>query len=210
MQSKGFTTIVDFTPTGIDLGDFLNESKKKRLKDMRVFYIIRSVAEKNIIKFGVSDGAGFSRLNSYAIQYGNRGKNRCTGVDLLFLGGTKQNENVAWTNSRVYKMEKQLKENLKTVTGRGDERTYQSLDTIKTEMLKNKSEDKVVEPRRSQRTTFSEGDIVDYKWDKVNKNEEWFGKVMRAKVIKVNSTTVDLKFAGDTVLRAQKTKVITR
>lgn len=201
---------LDFTKTGVDLGDFLNESVKKKLKDMRVFYIVRSVAEPSVIKFGISDGAGYSRLNSYRISYGGRSKNRCTGVDLLYLAGVRQHEHVAWVNSVVYKMEKSLKDNLKTISDRGDERTRESLDTIKTAMLKNKSEDTVVKPRRNeQRNTIKVDDRVNYKWDKVNFKEEWFGKTLKAKVIKVNSTTVTLKFSDGTILeRAQKSKVL--
>ena len=77
-------------------------------------------------------------------------------------------------------------------------------------MLKNKSEDTVVKPRRNeQRNTIKVDDRVNYKWDKVNFKEEWFGKTLKAKVIKVNSTTVTLKFSDGTILeRAQKSKVL--
>ena len=86
-------------------------------------------------------------------------------------------------------MEKSLKDNLKTISDRGDERTRESLDTIKAAMLKNKSEDTVVKPRRNeQRNTIKVDERVNYKWDKVNFKEEWFGKTLKAKVIKVNST----------------------
>ena len=207
---NNWKSFLNFTKTGVDLGDFLSPAKQKALKGYRVFYIVRSVAEPNVIKFGISDGAGYSRLNSYRISYGGRSKNRCTGVDLLYLAGVRQHEHVAWVNSVVYKMEKSLKDNLKTISDRGDERTRESLDTIKTAMLKNKSEDTVVKPRRNeQRNTIKVDDRVNYKWDKVNFKEEWFGKTLKAKVIKVNSTTVTLKFSDGTILeRAQKSKVL--
>ena len=80
----------------------MNLPHKKKLKDKRVFYVVRSVAEPNAIKFGISDGAGYCMLNSYVVSYGYRGRrNSCTGVDLPFLGGTQQHEHVAWNNSRV-------------------------------------------------------------------------------------------------------------
>ena len=179
----------DFNEKGTDLGNFLNESVKKELKDMRVFYIVRSVAEPNVIKFGISDGAGYYRLNSYVVSYGYRGRrNSCTGVDLLFLGGTKQHEHVAWNNSRVYKLELQLKRTLKTITNRGDERTHQSLDVIKAAMLKNKTDDTVVKPKRNPKRV-SVGDTVDYK--KSN------GKVQKATVVRVGPSSVLIQMNGD-------------
>ena len=187
---NGWTYVFDFNEKGTDLGNYLNESVKKELKDMRVFYIVRSVAEPNVIKFGISDGAGYYRLKSYVVSYGYRGRrNACTGVDLLFLGGTAQHEHVAWNNSRVYKLELKLKRTLKTISNRGDERTHQSLDVIKAAMLKNKTEDTVVEPKRNnKRASYKVGDIVDYK--------KLDGKVQKATVLRVETTSVLIKMNG--------------
>ena len=188
-QINGWKYFFDFNEKGTDLGNFLNESVKKELKDKRVFYIVRSVAEPNVIKFGISDGAGYYRLNSYVVSYGYRGRrNSCTGVDLLFLGGTRQHEHVAWNNSRVYKLELQLKRTLKTISNRGDERTHQSLDVIKAAMLKNKTDDTVVKPKRNPKRV-SVGDTVDYK--KSN------GKVQKATVVKVETNNVLIQMNGD-------------
>ena len=57
-----------FSKVGIPLDKFLNETKRSELDNYRVLYLIRTVAEKNIIKFGISDGAGCYRLNGYVSQ----------------------------------------------------------------------------------------------------------------------------------------------
>ena len=209
-----------FSKTGIQLDKFLNNIKRTELDDYRVLYLVRSVAEKRMIKFGISDGAGYYRLNGYVISYGKRSGNKCTGVDLLFLGGVRRKENVPWTieKSKIKRMEAILKENLPIVMGRGDERTTASLDEIKKVMMtRGKSEEDIaIELKRSQRKKeegFYIGERVKYKWDKdaVEKDggEKFLGKILLAKVEKVNQTTVDIRFVADNhIMRVPKSKVI--
>ena len=209
-----------FSKVGIPLDKFLNETKRSELDNYRVLYLIRTVAEKNIIKFGISDGAGYYRLNGYVISYGRRGKNKCNGVDLLFLGGVKKKEDVPWTieKSKIKRMEAILKESLPLVMNRGEERTTASVERIKKVMTnRGKSEEDIaIELKRSQRNKeegFYVGERVKYVWDKeaVEKDggEKFLGKTLVAKIEKVNQTTVDIRFVADKhVMRVLKSKVI--
>ena len=150
-----------FNDKGTPLKSFLNTVSRAELANYRVLYIIRPVAEPGVIKFGISDGAGYDRLSGYVHSYGTIGKNKCLGVHLLYLAGVRKKlvagEAVPWTikNSQIKKMEKLLKDTLPIVRGRGDERTTAPLSVIRAVMIsKGKNlEDEPVVLRRSVRTT---------------------------------------------------------
>ena len=138
------------------LEQFLTKELQKKLYNMRVFYIVRSNLDKNILKFGISDGNAFHRLTSYIFSYGKNIKTQQhSGVGICFLAGVNKREEVQWKNSQIYKMETKLKYELSNkkliVNGRGSERTSASIKQIENIMRQTKVEDEVTILRRSER-----------------------------------------------------------
>ena len=137
------------------LEQILTKELQKKLYNMRVFYIVRSNLDKNILKFGISDGNGFHRLTSYIFSYGKNVKSRNSGIGICFLAGVNKREEVQWQNSRIYKMEAKLKNELSNkkliVTGRGLERTSASIKQIENIMRQTNVEDELTILRRSDR-----------------------------------------------------------
>jgi len=119
--------------TTTELGPWLElEKNKGRIYDMRLFYILKPVAD-DIIKFGIAGLTGKSsawgRLHQYINEYGYRSDlNQCAGVDLLYLAGTKYNPNVETTNTMIYKKELACKQYFRAdaIKGRGFERILQT------------------------------------------------------------------------------------
>jgi hypothetical protein len=115
---------------GIDLIQVLSDLKNdNRFKHKRVLYVIQATQDKgNVTKFGIAgmdSGNPYSRLNEYVTMYGNIGSNACEGVKIFFLGVTEYNRLVEAKNSKVFKIEKLLKEKFsdRRVPNRGTERT---------------------------------------------------------------------------------------
>jgi hypothetical protein len=96
-----------------------------------VLYVIQANLDLGkITKFGIAgmdSGNPFSRLNEYVLMYGPLDpKNECQGVKVFFIGVTRYNRLVEARNSQVHKIEKKLKDEVKSVRehiGRGLERT---------------------------------------------------------------------------------------
>ena len=82
----------------IPLEDFLTEDMKKKIKQYNLFYVIRPKADTTVFKIGIS--SGFNRLESYLNYYGFTEENKCTGVLLYYLVGTKKQKNLS--EFRVY------------------------------------------------------------------------------------------------------------
>ena len=141
-------------------------ANKKRMYDMRLFYVIKPVAD-NIVKFGVAGLTGktsaWGRLHSYVNSYGHREElNQCSGVDLLYLAGTKYNENVQTVDSQVWKKEAACKRYFRdeAIRGRGFERIEQSRLDALFKIVDDKSnklfEDIETERRTSERLQQAE------------------------------------------------------
>jgi len=147
-----------------------------RINDMRLFYVIKANMQPEITKFGIAglDGgtSGYGRLHQYVIMYGqNNPRNKCTGVKLYYLAGTKYNPLVQTVNSLVFKKELFLKRELKdlaqTDSLRGTERTTMSVSNLirLIDRSSNKtSSEQEQELRKSQRIKASE---IDFTSDKI-------------------------------------------
>jgi len=110
----------EFGKKPFQLEKFLNATNRKRIKDYNLFYVLKTNMEKDIFKIGISSGT--HRLSSYLNSYGETEKNRCSGVLLYYLLGTKKNEFFGIDKSFARKKEKQLITDLKKYNIRGDER----------------------------------------------------------------------------------------
>ena len=71
------------------------DTNEDTLKKYNMLYVIQSVADKHndIYKVGIS--SGLSRIKSYVSHHGDErklSKNRCAGVTLIYLAGTKRPE----------------------------------------------------------------------------------------------------------------------
>jgi hypothetical protein len=116
----------------VELGPWLEiEANKRNLYDMRLFYVLKPVAD-DVVKFGIAGLTGKSsswgRLHQYINEYGYRTDlNQCSGIDLLYLAGTRYNPNVETTNTQVYKKELACKQYFRdsAIKGRGFERILQ-------------------------------------------------------------------------------------
>lgn len=101
---------------GMCLEKYLSHNKTK-LMNRRIFYVVRTNAEKNIFKVGIG-GYGSNarhtahhRLNQYVIQHGthkNHHKNACVGVKVFYIYSTGQTKNVNKVHSRIYKLEQKI------------------------------------------------------------------------------------------------------
>lgn len=116
----------------IELAPYLDlQSTKKKLYDMRLFYVVKPTGD-DLIKFGIAGLTGkasaWGRLHQYINEYGYRTDlNKCAGIDLLYLAGTRYNPNVETVNTLVYKKELACKMYFRgdAVKGRGYERILQ-------------------------------------------------------------------------------------
>ena len=97
----------------IDLHEFLNrKGNKDKLYNMRCLYVVKPNRDA-MLKFGIAglDGksSAYGRLFQYVNLYGKQTDlHQCSGVQLLYLVGTKYNPNVETTNSWVFKKEKYI------------------------------------------------------------------------------------------------------
>lgn len=95
-----------------ELGMWLkDDNNKKRIWNMRCFYVIKPNAE-TVVKFGIAgtkgDHGAWGRLSQYIHEYGYASDlNMCTGVRLLFLAGNKYNKinPTPLENSAVFRKE---------------------------------------------------------------------------------------------------------
>jgi len=145
---------------------------------MRCLYVLKANRD-DMFKFGIAglDGgtSAYGRLLQYVNFYGKQTDfNQCSGVQLLYLVGTKYNKNVETANSWVFKKEKYIKDHFKIdrindenglYAGRGRER----LESTKANLNKiirlindtsNKTFDDVeTERRKSER--IKQSDLVE-------------------------------------------------
>ena len=130
----------DSNTNSVELGPWLdNFDNKKKIYDMRLFYVLKPNSE-DVVKFGIAGTKGgtgaWGRLHQYINEYGySSDLNRCTGIQMLYLAGNKYNKNVEITNSDIYKKELMCKKYFRSpevdahLIGRGFERI--NLDRIK-------------------------------------------------------------------------------
>lgn len=178
MNNNQLTVLFDYRHEGrtpAHLEDWLRDNRSK-LNDMRLFYVIKANMQSEITKFGIAglDGgtSGYGRLHQYVIMYGeNSSNNKCTGVKLFYLAGTKYNPLVQTSNSLVFKKELFLKRELKNLSQtdslRGTERTTMPVSNLirLIDRSSNKtSSEQEQELRRSQRIKASE---IDFTSDKI-------------------------------------------
>ena len=129
----------------IDLHEFLNrKGNKDKLYNMRCLYVVKPNRDA-LLKFGIAglDGksSAYGRLFQYVNLYGKQTDlNQCSGVQLLYLVGTKYNPNVETTNSWVFKKEKYIIDYFKferindentLYVGRGRERVEDTSTNLK-------------------------------------------------------------------------------
>ena len=112
----------------MDLGEFLSKYGGE-LRGVCAFYIVEPLLVKGASKMfgvaGVDNGNAYERFRSYSILYGNRSKDKeCKGVLVHYFGIVKYNRLVEKTNTEVWKVERFLKNEYKTVMDpeRGEER----------------------------------------------------------------------------------------
>lgn len=151
----------------VELGPWLDlAANYKRIYDMRLFYVIKPAAD-NIVKFGVAGltgkSSGWGRLHQYINEYGFRDElNICSGVDLLYLAGTKYNKDVETVNTRVWQKEAACKRYFRdeALRGRGFERIEQHRLDALFKIVDDKSnklfEDIETERRTSERLQQAE------------------------------------------------------
>lgn len=116
----------------VELGPWLEvEANKKKIYNMRLFYVLKPVGD-DAIKFGVAglggDSSSFGRLHQYVNEYGYRSDlNQCAGIDMLYLAGTKYNSTVLTVDSKVWRKEAACKAYFRAdaIKGRGFERILQ-------------------------------------------------------------------------------------
>jgi hypothetical protein len=128
---------IDMPEGGMDLKKALTIYKNV-LRESRVLYVIQPNLDLGkITKFGIAgmdSGNPFSRLEEYVLMYGPVDpKNHCQGVKVFFIGVTKYNRLVEAKNSQVFKIEKKLKQELKSQhenIGRGLERTTKKPELV--------------------------------------------------------------------------------
>ena len=110
--------------TGVDLREWLNrkekgQTNKDRIYDYRLLYVLQTNQDLTFFKIGIAGAesgksSGFGRLHQYVINFGVTDPyNPCTGVNLLFLMGTKYSPQVDMVNSAVYRKELKLKQDLR-------------------------------------------------------------------------------------------------
>ena len=155
-----------------DLYEFLQKkSNKDKLNNMRTLYIVHPNRD-DMLKFGIAglDGgtSAYGRLLQYVNLYGKQTDfNQCSGVQLLYLVGTKYNQNVETTNSWVVKKEKQIKDYFKLdrlenilYVGRGTERVLaeniKKLIRLINDTSNKTFDDVETERRKSERLKQSE------------------------------------------------------
>ena len=84
-MSNNFKQLLPFTRKGVELKDWL-EKHKDKLKNQRIFYILKANMEnKDIFKIGISergDTSAYGRLNDYYHFYGTTMRGTGYGVKL--------------------------------------------------------------------------------------------------------------------------------
>jgi hypothetical protein len=146
--------------TPIDLAEFLKKYGHE-LRGVRAFYIVEPLLEKGAnIKFGVAgmdSGNAYERFRSYQIAFGNKAKdNPCKGVIVHYVGITEYNRLVERPKSEVWRLERFLKGEYRTITDpeRGEERVPKDkLQEILRYIRAQKFKDVETVRRPGQRTT---------------------------------------------------------
>jgi len=123
----------------VELKPWLDKwENKKRMFNMRLFYVLKPNGENDVIKFGIAgqnsgDGASWGRLHSYINTFGEADDlNRCKGIRLLYLAGNVYNKDVEVRNSDIFKKELACKRYFRNpqtnahLVGRGYERIEMS------------------------------------------------------------------------------------
>ena len=152
-------TLLEWTPEGVPLEDFIDENDKL-LEKTRIFYIVQANSDKGAVsKIGIAgtkSGRSKGRLNEYIQFHGfNNDKNPAQGVKIIACYGTAFNPKVYSEDSFVFKLEKSVKAKIKDNAKRlkrGDERTTFRLRHLKQLLIdKNIIKDEERDTRKSSR-----------------------------------------------------------
>ena len=144
---------------------------------MRCLYVLKANRD-DMFKFGIAglDGGttAYGRLLQYVNFYGKQTDfNQCSGVQLLYLVGTKYNPNAETTNSWVFKKEKYIKDHFKIDRINGENGVYagtgrERLESTKANLNKlirlvNNTSNKTfddVETERRKSETLKQSELV--------------------------------------------------
>lgn len=199
MYSKVFFKDMSGTP----LNEWLDDKKNKNdIRNYRIFYIVSTKSEPDVLKFGVHCGRNpYGRLNAYVIEHGKEMKtNKCTGVFLHYLAGNHYNEDVYCQRSRIWKLELYLKRYFKEKRKiyRGSERVRIKFKDLIKLVEEFQGEDEPTRIRREQRKTsitFNENDRIKALWTKkdVEENGGTTG-FFAATVTRINQESIRIKF----------------
>ena len=153
--------MLPWTPAGVNLEDFI-KNNEKLLRKSRIFYVIQANSDKNrVTKIGIAgtiSGQAVARLYEYVHFHGyNNDRNPAQGVKIIACYYTAYDKNVPSKNTVIYKLEQQIKNEIKFKENalklkRGTERTtfnlrnlYQRLKDRK--LIKEDEFDKRKSPR---------------------------------------------------------------
>ena len=162
-MSNNFKQLLPFTRKGVELKDWL-EKHKDKLKNQRIFYILKANMEnKDIFKIGISergDTSAYGRLNDYYHFYGTTMRGTCYGVKLHLVLANTFDANVNHSDSRVRYVENKVKAHFKAIEKRerGSERFRVSIDELFNYMIDNnllKAPEKETVVRQSPRVAES-------------------------------------------------------
>ena len=144
MANNNFKQLLPFNREGKELKTWL-EANKDKLKNQRIFYILKANMEKgDIYKIGLSERGGnsaYGRLNDYFHFYGVTKKGHpCYGVRLHLVLANTFNPDVENSDARVRRVETKMKAHFKAEdkNARGSERFKVGIDDLFNYMMDNK------------------------------------------------------------------------
>jgi len=168
-MSNNKTKVIFENYDGVELREWLrDEENRKKIKDMRILYVVKANIDKKLFKFGIGgnkgDGEGggenaYGRLHQYVNYYGVSNKDdKCKGIKLYMIIGNKYNKDIKPEDSAVAIKEKylinQLKGDTDKVGSRGNERVNTNIRTLFRLIQNNANktdEDIELERRKSER-----------------------------------------------------------
>lgn len=131
--------MLPWTPAGVNLEDFI-KNNEKLLQKSRIFYVVQANSDKNrVTKIGIAgtkSGRAIVRLYEYVHFHGyNNDRNPAQGVKIIACYYTAYNSNVPSKNTVIYKLEQQIKNEIKFKENslrlkRGTERTTFNLRNL--------------------------------------------------------------------------------
>jgi|TARA_R110002012_G_scaffold33262_1_gene97612 hypothetical protein len=173
------------------LETYLSMKNKRLIRDYNLFYVLQTNMEKDIFKIGISSGT--HRLSSYLNSYGKSDRNKCSGVMLYYLTGTKKTDKFGIDKSFARRKEKQLINDLKKYNVRGDERFKISEDRLAEAIFDADTEGRGFKTKKEQQALDNQTltkqdlvlDVLDHSVFKTNK------KKIRTLLLRWNRPSLD-------------------